>query len=259
MSASETTDLRSRSSIMNSNIPKDHYYTPHANKTLYWVDSDSESAFQKNMLDSARRTQLEKYGWHRPGVITYKFNSHGFRCNEFDDSPGIIAIGCSFTAGVGLPAETTWPSLVAIELNLSLWNLGIGGASMDTCFRLLYHWIDQLSAKYVLLLTPPDQRFELHTPEKTQCFHPQTIIHPIQRWWYIMPSNGKLNYQKNLLAIQQLCERHHKQLIVKTAEKDLCCLEPRDRWPPARDLLHVGTDEHQSLAEKFLTDLHRAQ
>jgi len=238
------------------NIPNDHFYSHRKNQTSTWLDSDSADVFSRNMSDPARRQQLEKYGWDKPGIITYKFNSHGFRCDEFNESLGIITIGCSFTAGVGLPVESIWPNLIGSDLGLSVWNLGIGGASMDTCFRLLSLYIHRLNAEYVLLLTPPEQRFELHTTEKVQCFHPQTIIHPIQNFWYQCETNGQLNFIKNVLAIQQLCNQHNKKLIVKRSDRDLCgTLEPRDQWPPARDLLHVGADEHKECAQRFLLEI----
>jgi hypothetical protein len=233
-------------------IPCDHSYTLHRNKQLLWIDSDSKEEFDANMQDPERRMQLEKYGWDRPEIITYQFNGHGFRCQEFDQSLGVIALGCSFTAGVGLPVDSVWPAIVGAKLNLPVWNLGIGGASMDTCFRLLYHYIHQLNAEYVLLLTPPDQRFELHTPDKVLCFHPQTIYHNIQKWWYQCSSNGQLNYIKNVMAIAELCRQHNRRLIVQTPDNALFGLPHRDRWPPARDMLHVGTQEQKKCANLFL-------
>lgn len=217
-----------------------------------WVDSDSNQSFLEHMKDPERCAQLKKYGWDKPGVITYQFNSHGFRCNEFDDSTGIIAIGCSFTAGVGLPLESTWPSIVGKELGVSVWNLGVGGGSMDTCFRLLHHYIGMLRAKYVLLLAPSVQRFEIHTQEEVLCFHPNAIIHPMQKWWYACESNGELNFIKNILALEQLCSQHNKQLIVKRLETDLFGLDTGDKWPPARDMLHVGEVAQAHCAKKFL-------
>jgi hypothetical protein len=240
-------------------IPLTHQYTQYKNKTLSWIDTDSEKTFLENIKNPERLAQLKKYGWDRPGAITYQFNSHGFRCNEFDNSPGIVTIGCSFTAGVGLSLTDIWPTMVGNELGLSIWNLGIGGASMDTCFRLLYHYIDQLNAQYVLLLTPPDQRFELHTQDEVLFFHPQEITHPIQRWWYACESNGQLNFYKNILALQQLCRQHKKHLIIQRHETALfgsphrrSTESPPKEWPTARDMLHVGVEEQAKCAAIFL-------
>jgi hypothetical protein len=236
-------------------VPIDHRYSNFKNKNLFWVDTDSEESFNHHMSDPERRAQLIKYGWDNPTAITYQFNSHGFRSKEFDDSPGIIALGCSFTAGIGLPQNSIWPELVGQQLGLSVWNLGIGGASMDTCFRNLYHYVDKLNAEYVLLLAPPEQRFELHTDEKILCFRPQHVYHPIQQWWYQCEINGQLNFYKNLLAIQQLCSNHNKKLIVKNIETDLFGLPHTDKWPTSRDMLHVGAQEQKKCANQFIDSI----
>ena len=145
-----------------------------------------------------------------------------------------------------------WPTMVGDDLGLSVWNLGVGAGSMDTCFRLLYHYIDRLNAQYVLLLAPSSQRFELHTQDTVHCFHPQQMNHPIQRWWYECESNGQLNFYKNTLALQQLCQQHKKRLIMQTLENALFVLPHRDKWPPARDMLHVGTEDQAKCAAIFL-------
>jgi hypothetical protein len=233
-------------------FPTNHYYSRHKNKILHWLDTDSEATYLNNIKDPDRLAQLKKYGWDQPGAITYQFNSDGFRCNEFDNSPGIIAIGCSFTAGIGLPLNSIWPTIVGNALGLSVWNLGIGGAGMDTCFRLLHHYIGKLNSQYVLLLTPPIQRFELHAADTLYCLHPQKIVHPIQKWWYDCGVNGQLNFYKNTLALQQLCHQHGKRLIIKDHNTALLGIPPRDKWPPARDMLHVGTLEQSQCAAIFL-------
>ena len=51
------------------------------------------------------REYFRERGWDRPEAITYKFNSEGFRCEEFDDSPCLVALGCSFTFGNALPVD----------------------------------------------------------------------------------------------------------------------------------------------------------
>ena len=138
-----------------------HRWLDYQNKQLYWCDMDDAQLWQANMNNSATRKLLEINGWDQPNTITYNFNSHGFRCTEFDQEPGIITLGCSFTGGVALPEDKIWPTLIAKQLNLKLWNLGVGGASMDSCFRLLNHYISKLNTQMVLFLTPPPNRFEL--------------------------------------------------------------------------------------------------
>ena len=131
-----------------------------ANQEILWHGTDSEELYQKNL----RRNQshLEQYNWIDRS-ITYKFNSHGFRADKFDSTdPGVMFIGCSHTLGVGLPVESTWAHIVSSELKLKNYNLGIGGSSNDTAFRLVHYWIDQLRPDLVIFLSADRTRLELH-------------------------------------------------------------------------------------------------
>jgi hypothetical protein len=214
--------------------------------------------FIDNIKDHQRKQQLEKYGFLDDNhVVSYQFNQDGFRCKNFDDSDSIIALGCSFTMGVGLHAENTWPSVIEQQLKLTVWNLGISGASMDTCFRMLNYYISKLNAKCVLVLGPPNQRFELHTDSGVECFMPSQIMpsenaHPVEQYWYQNEINGELNYYKNCLAIQQLCQQHGKKCVIGYSLELLAKKDPSDQWPGARDMMHAGAREQQSCAGYFL-------
>jgi hypothetical protein len=218
-----------------------------------WIGADTQILFEEHIKDPVRKYQLEKYGFFDSNnPISYKFNQDGFRCKNFDDSNSMIALGCSFTMGVGLHAENTWPSIIEQQLKLTVWNLGIGGASMDTCFRMLNYYISKLNAKCVLALGPPNQRFELHTDGGVKCFMPSENKHPVQQYWYQNETNGELNYYKNCLAIQQLCQQRGKKCVIGYASDLLIKKNPSDQWPGARDMLHAGAQEQQSCAGYFL-------
>lgn len=240
-----------------SNIPP-HYWKHLAGQKLEWVPGDSQEQWQKNMQDPNRRAVLEKYGWDRPGVINYKFNSHGFRCDEFTKELAMIALGCSFTGGVGLPEDHIWPTLVAKQLNLKLWNLGVPGSAVDTCFRFLHYYITQLNVSLVCLLRPDENRFELWQNHG----RPITISpsmppgHSAQKIWYQHAENSRQNFIKNTMAIQHLCQQNGAKLIILDLHNDLFNTPPRDPWPPARDLAHVGTMEHAECARRFIEIYH---
>lgn len=234
-----------------------------AGQRLYWLDLDSEELWKTNMQDPERRAQLEKYGFDRPDAITYDMNSKGFRSEEFDDRPGFIALGCSFTCGIGLPVDQVWPSIVSQATGLVPWNLGIGASGLDTCFRMLYNYIDRLDTKFVMLLTPDRDRFEIHklgTPcmvmhNKT---HPDSAIDEIKKFWFSDDQNTATNYNKNLLAIQQLCQSRKIKLIIKHQVPDLLGQKiSQDQWPTGRDLKHVGYLEQKRCAEIFLNELNQ--
>lgn len=65
--------------------------------------------------------------------ISYKFNSRGFRDDEWpDDLKDVIwCLGDSYTLGVGIPKEHTWPSILQSSSTSKCLNLGIHGASNE--------------------------------------------------------------------------------------------------------------------------------
>jgi hypothetical protein len=237
-------------------LPVVHSQSYTKNTIWYWNGIDSQTLFKENNKDPVRKHQLEKYGFlDTSNPIIYKFNQDGFRCKNFDNRDSIIALGCSYTMGVGLHEENVWPSIVSQQLKLTVWNLGIGGASMDTCFRMLNHYITKLNTKCVLVLGPPRQRFELHVEDGIKCLIPASIQHPMQEHWYRNETNGDLNYYKNCLAIQQLCQQHGKKCVIGYAPDLLVKKNPSDLWPGARDLLHAGASEQRSCAGYFLKSI----
>jgi hypothetical protein len=171
-----------------------------ADQEILWHGTDSKELYQKNL--SRNRLQLEQYNWiDRP--ITYKFNSHGFRADKFDSTdPGVMFIGCSHTLGVGLPVESTWAHIVSSELKLKNYNLGIGGSSNDTAFRLVHYWIDQLRPDLVIFLSADRTRLELHIDDD-QLYDLSVwpigfpMIDNFTKSWLSNDTNSNMNYLKN--------------------------------------------------------------
>jgi hypothetical protein len=125
--------------------------------SYYWADSDGEYTYHPQ--------GHEEYG---PTDIVYRFNSRGFRCNEFD-SPGdvrLLAVGCSCTLGVGLAAEHVYVDIFArrieSELGLSVVvaNISRGGASADYVCRNVALVVPRLRPDITLVLFPAASRRE---------------------------------------------------------------------------------------------------
>ena len=221
---------------------------------------DSEELFNENIKHPVKRKYLESHGFMDPKrVLTYQFNSQGFRCNEFDQSLGVITLGCSFTMGIGLHLEDVWPSVVAKHFGWSCWNLGVGGCSFDTCFRILHNYIGQLNAKYVLVAAPSKDRFEFFTNRGLDNFMSSQITHPIQKYWYDNDANGELNFYKNSLAIQQLCRQHGKKCIIRHVDTVLYKHEDDTGWPAARDLQHAGAKSQKRCAQYYIDAIKTGQ
>jgi len=104
-----------------------------------WHGSDSEENFKNNVEGTTKSEYLES-------SFSYLINSHGMRCKEFDDidftKPTLVAIGCSFTFGTGIPQEAIWCEVLAAKLrsdgiDVQLVNLSAIGASFDFLTRII--------------------------------------------------------------------------------------------------------------------------
>jgi hypothetical protein len=218
---------------------------------LNWHGTDTEELYQKNLIDNS--AQLELYNWvDQP--ITYKFNHYGFRADEFaTPDSGIMFLGCSHTLGVGLPIESTWTHLVSTALKLKNFNLGVGGASNDTAFRLANYWINQLRPKIVIFLSTEQTRTELHTIDGQivdLSIWPQYFkdADKFMRHWHGNDINCDMNYLKNALAIKQLCSEYG----IKYLQQSAVDIHKLDQ---ARDLQHFGARTHRRISTMFLSKL----
>lgn len=223
-----------------------------ASTTQLWNGSDTEELFKKNCANPESRKILEELGWLDPEPLTYKFNSEGFRDDKFDQQPAGLAIGCSHTQGIGVKNEHTWPSQLQSMLGHKIWNLGVVGAALDTCYRLLDHWIKKLNVKFVVCAVPGISRYEICTENNWANFLPTSEINPyllIYHKEYLMyDQNSIMNRQKNLHAMKYVCHLHQVPFYY-----DL--LEDFDNHATARDLMHVGAGGYQPLATKFFNSI----
>jgi hypothetical protein len=213
---------------------------------------DSEESYLSNRQHQS--DLLRRHGWWDYAPFEYRFNSHGFRSDEFTVSPGTLFLGCSFTMGVGVAVEDTWAHRVSSALGSACWNLGQGGGSMDACFRLAEHWVPRLQPVRVVLLPAPVDRWELiDSNGLPRRFLVHDSNNAIAREWLAHPENARLNHLRNRWAIRALC---HSQSI------------PFSEWPHTslwvkgsmgRDLAHPGIEDHHRFAEKVIAHIRSAE
>ena len=224
----------------------------HANwseqKLEFWNGSDNENLYQSNIKDPENRALLEKYGWIDT-TIEYRFNQQRFRANEFDNRDCGLALGCSFTRGIGLHEHQAWPSLLSKLSGLHFWNLGVGGGAMDTCSRLLDYYITMLTPKIVVLFAPPASRFEFYDEG---FWHIMGVNAPnfldFRKVYYGHDENSMTNYRRNMLAMKQICVQHNTPFYSWDCSDNTTFLPVRQS-DLARDLLHQGPVAQQRLAE----------
>lgn len=229
------------------------YEKMYANRTTYWLPNDAEEWYHHNLKH--HRDELMSHGWLNYEPFTYKFNSLGFRCNDFasfTSGSSIMFLGCSYTMGIGLPLETIWPELISAQLNMQCANLGIGGSSCDTAFRLCHGYVDKIKPKIVVLMNPPAIRMEhiLDSPRNLGINHcPDKESEIMLKLWISDENNDFFNREKNVLGIQMMCQtRGIKFIYVESAALATKCLSTS----LARDLGHAGIESHRLFANEII-------
>ena len=77
----------------------------------------------------------------------YQYNFYGFRDKlnreySTNNQPNEIwCFGCSWTEGVGVPIEYTWPSFIENKTGCVVKNFGVAGSGIMTTHRLLSNWL----------------------------------------------------------------------------------------------------------------------
>lgn len=221
-------------------------YTDLANRELNWLPMDSEDRYKENL--KFKYDILEKYGWLN-SKFTYKFNSHGFRCEEFTNDPSIVFLGCSMTVGIGLPIETTWPTLVSDKLNLKCYNLGIGGASNDTSFRLASYWLEKIKPKIVVFCQTFPSRMEVFSDTGVIGNIAEELPEFYLNYWTKNFYNLDLLRKKNALAIKQLTSDIDAKFIQISVDN----FQPYNDF--ARDLAHPGVKANIKVSELVLSKI----
>lgn len=238
-------------------------YFMQAGKELAWLDSDSELLYREHIANTDKRKMLEKLGWdkHNP---TYEINRNGFRSPEFKkDEPNIVFLGCSHTVGVGVKLSDTFSHLVSQSLGLQNYNLGKGGGSNQTAFRLGHYWIPKLKPKIVVLMSPDRSRSEIimddapinlgvHSKDSESGLWPYLRLH-MQH-----DENLRLDFLAHTLALEKLSTDVGARFIGLECPHDL---KIADQWRGldlARDLSHSGPITHELTARHILAQIHKA-
>jgi hypothetical protein len=229
-----------------------HSYKKYAGTTQRWDLFDSQERFNDNLKENF--SKLKENNWIDQ-QISYSFNSQGFRSDEFNnENNSIMFVGCSLTFGTGLPIEETYGHKIASALKLSFYNLALGGTSNDTAFRLSYHYISKLKPKILVLASPETTRLELCKNQEIFYYRPQLKFYQIDSFykkWISDDTNSFLNYQKNSLAIENLCLKQG----IKFLQFDAPSVFLKDQFVEndyARDLIHPGIKTHNRVYEKII-------
>lgn len=229
--------------------PSVHNYSMNSGQTLFWDTSDNEQTFQKNLQIPEKKKLLQELGYINNPIL-YKFNSHGFRTEEFDQKFDVVCFGCSFTMGTGVHVEHTWPNQLANLTNLKIVNLGHAGSSNDTAFRMANYYLEFLKPKFAIWLQTDRHRLEIINDQDHVSIN--ILASDNDDWysnnffvktWMTSETNQNLNLIKNTRAFVNLCNDLNIVPIVLPRNKVI-------RQDFGRDLVHPGQNSYRKFAEQ---------
>lgn len=241
-----------------------------AGQQLKWLAGDSHENYR-----------LNGHPLYGENDISYKLNSLGYRCPEFDVDADIriVTVGCSYVFGIALPKYAIFHERFAERLRTRLqksvvvWNLGVGSRSNDYISRLLYLAVPRLNPDIVLINFTHQVRRE-YVSTQNQCISyipslisntPDQVTKDICGHFAALssPFDDALNFFKNykavehLLAGRQWLYSHISPWDFKAVAEHM---DLRRYVGPlthgkerARDGSHPGPESHRHLAELYWT------
>jgi hypothetical protein len=215
-------------------------------RTVQWSGTDSLANLNKNK---------DRLQWDNIEIL-YNYNSHGFRSQEFlpfQGKPVNVALGCSFTEGVGLPAHMTWPSLIENKTGITTLNFGVGGGSGDTVAMILSNISEFFNIQTAYILWPRLERFDFYAGNNIDSVTANTVKKHEE--CLVMDEHAIPRFQKNQKIAHLLSKLHSfniKELAVTNPFLEGLIIYPDDPVPRARDGLHDGPKQHIGLTERFL-------
>jgi len=108
----------------------------------------------------------------------YRVNSDGMHWDEYVSEPDLLALGCSITAGVGIPYEYTWPNIYRHVTGESVNAVARPGASLRTMVKSALHHIKHYGLpKKIFILIMDAMRYTFLEPASLKHTHyPRTRV-----------------------------------------------------------------------------------
>ena len=165
----------------------------------YWTSEEFEIAsFRFKLADRKNKTYTTS-GSDKTDLCRYTYNELGFRGDSVKKKGfKIMSIGCSFTEGVGVNDNETWPhQFTNLIPNAVDMNFGTGGRSNDFLVRCLLTYYDLIKPDLVLIMYTNPQRREIYTKDNgVEPFMPPAS------WGCLEMTEEGREIQNNLVALQ---------------------------------------------------------
>lgn len=202
-------------------------------------------------MDSLENCFDKKYYNTCPDVV-YNFNSLGYRTADEYTGTEILAVGDSFTLGLGVNIEDTWPAQLSALLNYPVLNFSLNGASNDWIARRATELLDFFKPKVLIVHYSFSHRRERPFPdwqdnERTECEPIYTDDENFINW----QTNFKKISNLGVPVVHSFIPNWHT-LPVDYDSLGLNVVPPINIIDVARDGFHYGVRTNQLLATNLL-------
>ena len=150
-------------------------------------------------------------------------------------------------------------------MGTKVWNLALCTTGLDTSFRTLYNWLPVIKPKMVLLLENSQLGREVWYIDKDrEEWNTQIGFWSDLDWQKELVESKTerfISRQKNLLAIEQLCQINGIDLkIISARERNEIGLSnwednKEEKYALSRDLMHPGLPFHKAMVERWKKEL----
>ena len=188
-----------------------------------------------------------------PHTVDYSFNELGFRTRSVDSITGneILAIGDSFTLGLGVAQEHTWPSQLEQQLKYPVLNFAMNGASNDWIARKTQQLLTWLRPRAILVHYTFSHRRERpftdwYDDERTECEPLYSDAENYANWHAAFEYFAALDVP----VIHSFITNWHTQPVDYT-ELGANVIPPVAKIDLARDGFHYGIKTNYRLAKQF--------
>lgn len=104
-------------------------------------------------MDSIEQCKDTSYFTDYPYEISYKYNSRGFRDEEWPNNleDCIWCFGDSYTVGIGQSYKNTWPKLLETKTGIRTISLSMDGASNEWISRKILELVETIKPKAIVV------------------------------------------------------------------------------------------------------------
>lgn len=238
------------------------YSPPNADSLSLFQGRDSESLFNENLK------KLGPSWYYANNKITYKFNSLGHRSMEFDDlnlDNYALCVGCSNTEGTALEVETRYSNLLQKDLNIDVYNMGIGGTGHDVVAHNLLTWAHTVKKKPKFIVIQWSDLRRFLTEIGPDSYMSVGLWNEGEPTKFILAGDSIRYFKTKSLLARKLIKQAfdvpiieilwNEELFFKPSDNDICIPKAKVENDFGRDLSHPGIKTHRIWADSIIEKL----